>query len=106
MALGRRKARNPLFRKRWFRDDTIIRAVRWYLRYKLSYRDLAAIFGGTRHLRCPLYHLALGGPLLTRLRPLLATIPKAGWTIVAIDETYIKVGGRWMFLYRAVDQHG
>ena len=33
-------ARNPLFAKRWFSDNIIILCVRWYLRYKLSYRDL------------------------------------------------------------------
>jgi transposase-like protein len=36
-------ARNPLFAKRWFSDDIIILCVRWYLRFKLGYRDLAAI---------------------------------------------------------------
>ena len=41
----RRQARNPLFRKRWFADNTIIQCVNWYLRFKLSYRDLAQIMG-------------------------------------------------------------
>jgi hypothetical protein len=45
MARRRRKIRNPLFRKRWFADDTIIQCVNWYLRFKLSYRDLAQIMG-------------------------------------------------------------
>ena len=40
-----RGVRNPLFAKRWFADDTIIRCVNWYLRFKLSYRDLAQIMG-------------------------------------------------------------
>jgi transposase-like protein len=35
--------RNPLFFKRWFSDDVIIMCVRWYLRFRLSYRDLASI---------------------------------------------------------------
>ena len=43
MLRRRRKARNPLFAKRWFSDDVIIRCVSWYLRFKLSYRDLAQI---------------------------------------------------------------
>jgi hypothetical protein len=34
--------RHPLFR-RWFADDVIITCVRWYLRFKLSYRDLAEL---------------------------------------------------------------
>ena len=35
--------RNPLFAKRWFSDDVIVMCVRWYLRFRLSYRDLASI---------------------------------------------------------------
>ena len=43
MAHDRRKARNPLFAKRWFSDDVIILCVRWYLPFQLSYRDVAEI---------------------------------------------------------------
>ncbi len=32
--------RNPLFDGRWFEDAIIIVCLRWYFRYKLSYRDL------------------------------------------------------------------
>jgi transposase-like protein len=32
-----------LFAKRWFADEVIIMCVRWYLRFRLSYRDLASI---------------------------------------------------------------
>ena len=39
----RRQGRNPLFAKRWFSDDVIVTCVRWYLRFRLSYRDLASI---------------------------------------------------------------
>jgi hypothetical protein len=35
--------RHPLFRRRWFADDFIITWVQWYLRFKLSYRDLAEL---------------------------------------------------------------
>jgi transposase-like protein len=106
MALGRRKARNPLFRKRWFQDDTIILAVRWYLRYKLSYRDLAAILAelGTFVAPCTILRWVV------RYSPDFAhywrQFQKPVGRSWRCDETYIKVGGRWMFLYRAVDQHG
>jgi hypothetical protein len=36
----RTKPRNPLFGGRWFEDEIIIVCLRWYFRYKLSYRDL------------------------------------------------------------------
>ena len=35
--------RHPLFRRRWFTDEVIITCARWYLRFKLSYRDLAEL---------------------------------------------------------------
>jgi hypothetical protein len=38
-----RSPRHPLFCHRWFADDVIITCVRWYLRFKLSYRDLAEL---------------------------------------------------------------
>ena len=34
-----------MFAKRWFADDTIVRCVHWYLRFKFSYPDLAQIMG-------------------------------------------------------------
>ena len=35
-----RSTRNPLFHGRWFDDQIIVLCVRWYVSYKLSYRDL------------------------------------------------------------------
>ena len=40
-----RSERNPLFAGRWFEDDIILLCLRWYFRFKLSYRDLVAILG-------------------------------------------------------------
>jgi hypothetical protein len=40
---GMARHRHPLFRQRWFADDIIITCVRWYLRFKLSYRELAEL---------------------------------------------------------------
>jgi len=45
MRRNHHRSRNPLFAKRWFADDTIIRCMHWYMRFKLSYRDLARIMG-------------------------------------------------------------
>ena len=41
----RKTERNPLFAGRWFEDDIILLCLRWYFRFKLSYRDLAEILG-------------------------------------------------------------
>lgn len=43
MRRNRHRPCNPLFAKRWFSDDVILVSVTWYLRFKLSYRDLAPI---------------------------------------------------------------
>ena len=39
----RKTERNPLFAGRWFEDDIILLCLRWYFRFKLSYRDRVAI---------------------------------------------------------------
>ena len=41
----RKTERNPLFSGRWFEDDIILLCLRWYFRFKLSYRDRVAILG-------------------------------------------------------------
>src|SRR4051794_27867499 len=41
--MRRHTSRNVLFRRRRFDDNVIILCVRWYLRFKLSYRDMAEI---------------------------------------------------------------
>jgi transposase-like protein len=59
-------------------------AVRWYLRYGLSYRDV-------------------GTPLFADAGRPLRHAPGDRWFV---DETYVKVAGHWQYLYRAVDQYG
>ena len=41
----RKTERDPLFAGRWFEDDIILLCLRWYFRFKLSYRDLVEILG-------------------------------------------------------------
>ena len=41
--MRRETSRNPLFSRHRFADDVIIRCVRWYLRFKLSYREMAEV---------------------------------------------------------------
>jgi transposase-like protein len=98
-------ARNPLFAKRWFSDDVIILCVRWYLRFKPSYRDLAAIaelgiaVAPSTILR---WVVRYTGEFVRRWAPFEMVVGRS-WRA---DETYIKVKDRWMFLYRAVDERG
>ena len=98
--------RNPLFRKRWFSDEVIITCVRWYLRFRLSYRDLASLAAelGVAVARSTILRWVV------RYREQFVRC----WSRFELpvgrcwraDETYIKVRGGWMFLYRAVDKQG
>src|SRR4051794_11848398 len=106
MTPRRRKARNPLFRKRWFADDTIVQCVNWYLRFKLSYRDLALMMGQLGISVAPStilrWVIRYSVDFAESMRPFEKPVGRS-WRC---DETYIKVGGCWMYLYRAVDEHG
>src|SRR5262245_48000429 len=106
MARRRRKTRNPLFAKRWFSDETIILCVRWYLRLKLSYRDLSAMISelGLRVAPCTILRWVVrySAEFAQRWRLYEKPVGRS-WRC---DETYIKVAGQWMYLYRAVDERG
>jgi transposase-like protein len=98
--------RNPLFRKRWFADEVIITCVRWYLRFRLSYRDLASIAAELGIAVSPStilrWVVRYTGEFVRRWSPFEMVVGRS-WRA---DETYIKVQGAWMFLYRAVDGQG
>jgi transposase, IS6 family len=81
-------------------------AVRWYLRYALSYRDVeeliaergitvdhVTIFRWVQHFT----------PLLIDAARTCRHAPGNRWFV---DETYAKITGRWVYLYRAIDQYG
>jgi transposase-like protein len=98
MAYRRPKIRNPLFAKRWFSDDIIVRCVRWYLRYKLSYRDLAEIMSelGISVAPCTILRWVVG--YSAAFAQYWRCYKKPVGRSWRCDETYIKVGGRWMYL--------
>ena len=84
----------------------ILWALRWYLAFPISYRDLAAMLSdrgvAVDHTTLFRWIQAYAGTLEKRIwRHLL---PCTGsWRV---DETYIKVKGVWSYLYRAVDNVG
>ena len=86
--------------------DVILYAVFFYVRYAVSYRDLEEILAerGVQvdHAtlnRCVVkYSPDIAKAAQTRKQP-----ADRSWRM---DETYIKVKGKWIYLYRAVDKHG
>jgi len=101
-----RSRRPRLFRKRQFESIAIVTCVRWYCRFSLSLRDLEELMAerglSVDHTTiwrwvqryAPEVHQRLRG----NLRPKSST-----WHI---DETFIRIAGRWLYLFRAVDGHG
>src|SRR5215213_3586002 len=95
---------SSLFTRCHFDSSIMLVCVRWYLTYKLSYRDLVAIMA---ERNVDVAHTTI-------LRWVQRYVPEfeKHWQHYArpvgtswrVDETYIKVGGRWTYLYRAVDR--
>jgi transposase, IS6 family len=100
------KTRPALFRGRHFEDDIIVLCVRWYLRYCLTYRDLEELMAerGLRvdHSTIARWVLRYAPELNQRIRRHMR-LPNRSWRV---DETYLRVAGRWTYLYRAVDSTG
>ena len=101
-----REASAPLFSGRHFNHEIIVLCVRWYVSYKLSYRDLVAIMA---ERNVDVAHSTI-------LRWVQRYVPEFAkrWQRFArpvgtswrIDETYIKIKGSWAYLYRGVDKEG
>jgi transposase-like protein len=89
-----------------FPPDVIVVAVRWYLRFGLSYRDVEELLTerGVEVDHVTVYRWVL------RFTPLLADSAKPCRHAVGdrwqVDETYVKVAGQWRYVYRAIDQFG
>jgi transposase, IS6 family len=81
-------------------------AVRWYLRYPLSYRDVEELLAerGITVDHVTIYRwVQRFTPLLIDAARPCRHAPGDRWFV---DETSVKVAGRWVYLYRAIDQYG
>ncbi len=99
-------ARDPIYRRRVFDADIIQLCVRWYITYRLSYRDLVELMA----------ERGVSVAHSTILRWVTRYVPEfakrwnrfsrpvgASWRV---DETCIAIRGKWHYLYRAVDKWG
>ena len=94
---------DDLFKGRHFDRDVIIVCVRWYLRDKLSFRDLVEMMAEreislahTTIMRWTQRYVPQFGKRWNRF----ACRAGASWRV---DETYGKIKARWTYFYRAVD---
>jgi transposase, IS6 family len=94
------------FKWRHFEAEIILVCVRWYLRYALSYRDLEELMleRGLHVDHTTIYRWVqrYAPELEKRCHPYLKGTSDS-WRV---DETYVKIKGIWMYLYRAVDSKG
>ena len=97
---------DDLFKGRHFDREIIILCVRWYLRFKHSFRDLVEMMAKRG--------ISLAHTTIMRwIRRCVRNSKGAGTHFACragaswrVDETYVKIKGRWTYVYRAVDKEG
>ena len=95
-----------MFKGRHFDESVILLCVRWYLAYNLSLRNLEEMMAerglSVDHATVHRWVMCYSPELLKRFNLRKRSVSRK-WHV---DETYIKVRGRWMYLYRAIDSNG
>ncbi|MCB8822813.1 IS6 family transposase [Microvirga rosea] len=95
-----------MFKGRHFDRSVILLCVRWYLAYGLSTRNLEEMMAecgiSVDHATIPRWVIRYTAQLLERFDRRKGSVGRK-WHV---DETYIKVCRRWMYLYRAIDSTG
>src|SRR4029453_15423013 len=99
-------AKPTLFRGRHFEPTIIVTCVRWYLRFSLSHRNIEELMAErgltVDHTTVWRWCQHYGPELHRRLQGQL----RYKRTTRHMDETYVRIAGRWMYLFRAVDSRG
>jgi transposase-like protein len=100
------RSRPAAFRGRHFEAEIILLCVRWYLRFGLSFRNLEEMMAerdlSVDHVTIWRWVQRYAPELNRRCRPELRPT-NGSWRV---DETYLRVAGKWTYLYRAVDSTG
>ena len=95
------------FKGRQFADEVILWAVRWYLMFPISYRDLELMLldRGVEVDHTTIFRWIQAYAVLS-WRSGSGRICGRATARGGGDETYVRVKGRWTYLYRAVDSCG
>src|SRR5918998_5513892 len=95
-----------IFKRRRFPVAIILLCVRWYCKNGISYRDLAEMMQeqGIEVDPSTIFRWVqrCAPEIETRIR-LYQGRRSGSWRV---DETYVRVGGKWKYLFRSVDKHG
>ena len=87
--------------------DIVLLVVLWRLRYKLSLRDLAEMFLERgfvfTHEAVRVWEARFAPLIAEQLRAKRRGQAGQSWYV---DETSVKVKGKWCYLYRAIDRDG
>ncbi|MGQ8856443.1 IS6 family transposase [Bacillus sp. TSA_307] len=92
------------FKGKQFKKDIILVAVGYYCRFSLSYRDISELLrerGISVHPTTIMRWVHEYGNLIYQIWKKKNKKVQSSWKL---DETYIKVKGKWRYLYRAIDK--
>ncbi len=95
-----------MFKRRRFPVAIILVCVRWYCKYGITYRDLAEMMQerGVEVDASTIFRwVQRYAPELEKRARWYQGYRSGSWRV---DETYVKVGGQWKYLFRAVDKQG